>query len=96
MYKCIDDNNNVRCIKKIQLIDTSNVATHIEMIKQEIYLLQNLAHPRIIGLYEYFCSDNNNECIYIVMEYASRGSLSKMLNEQQTFFDESVSGRLFF
>ncbi|XP_055324406.1 uncharacterized protein LOC129578992 [Sitodiplosis mosellana] len=91
VYKCMDDNNNVRCIKKIQLVDASDVVTnaHFEMIQQEIYLLQNLAHPRIIGLYEYFCSNTDNKCIYIVMEYASNGSLSKMINDQQTFLDEN-------
>lgn len=89
----MDSNNNVRCIKKIQLVNASNAVTntHFEMIQQEIYLLQNLAHPRIIGLYEYFCTDNDHTCIYIVMEFASRGSLSRLINNQQTFFDEHVS-----
>lgn len=98
MYKCTDDNNNVRCIKHIQLKDTSNVAvtgTHFEMIQQEIYLLQNLAHPRIIGLYEYFCTDNECKNIYIVMEYASHGSLSTLINNQLNFFDENVSESIF-
>lgn len=84
----------MRCVKKIQLAVTSDVATntqHFEMIQQEIYLLQNLAHPRIIGLYEYFCSDADDKCIYIVMEYASNGSLSKMINDQRNYFGENVS-----
>lgn len=63
------------------------------MIQQEIYLLQHLAHPRIISLYEYFCSKDNS-VVYIVMEYASFGSLSKMIAHRHTkmdFLPEHVS-----
>lgn len=99
VYKCVDGNNNVRCIKQIKLVNTSNAlaATHFEMIQQEIYLLQHLAHPRIISLMEYFCLSNNDD-ICIVMEYASYGPLSKMIaerNVQKDFLPEYVRLALF-
>lgn len=86
----------MRCIKRIKLNNGSEAManTHIKMIQREIYLLQNLAHPRIISLLGYFCSETGYDYIYIVMEYASLGSLSKIIAEQNAkhqFFDEQVS-----
>lgn len=82
------------CIKKIKLVKSSTVLAnrHIEMIQQEIFLLHNLIHPRIISLLGYFWSNDNRE-IFIVMEYASFGSLSMMIGHrraQMSFFEESV------
>lgn len=95
VYKCIDANHNVECcIKRIKLIETTTAAasTHFDMIQQEIYLLQNLMHPRIIHLYDYFYS-NDNAYVYIVMELAAFGSLSTAIayrRTQMSFFHEIV------
>ncbi|XP_031620172.1 serine/threonine-protein kinase nekl-2-like [Contarinia nasturtii] len=93
VYKCMDQNNDMRCIKQIKLNNASDDAAskHLGMIQREIYLLQNLAHPRIISMYGYFCSETDDEYVYIVMEYAAFGSLSKIIAEncaQHLFFDE--------
>lgn len=97
VYKCIDANNNIECcVKRIKLIETTNMAvanTHFDMIQQEIYLLQHLIHPRIIHLYDYFYS-NDNAFVFIVMELAAFGPLSKMIAHRRTqldFFQEVVS-----
>lgn len=95
VFKCIDANNNIRCIKEIKLVNTSKeiAVAHLQMIQREIYLLQNLQHPRIISLYGYFCTDDSR-IIYIVMEYASFGSLSNMIarrHAQMDFLPEFVS-----
>lgn len=66
---------------------------HMELIQQEIYLLENLAHPRIINLHTYFYS-NDGKYIHLVMEYARNGSLSKMIATQAAtnkHFSEKVS-----
>lgn len=94
MYKCLDRNNNERCIKSIKLIDTvkSVAEAHFEMIQHEIFLLQNLIHPRIITLYSYFYS-NDGKYINIVMEYAKYGSLSTLIAgkaDKKQQFDEKV------
>lgn len=97
VYRCIDaNNNNIECcIKRIKLIQTTNVlaSKHFDMIQQEIYLLQNLIHPRIIHLYDYFYS-NDNAFVHIVMELAAFGPLSKMIADRRSrmeFFQELVS-----
>lgn len=92
MYKCSDKNDNILCIKRIKLIE-SKENIHFELIRQEIYLLQNLIHPRIIRLYSYFYS-NDGDYIHIIMEYASHGSLAKLIASQlkkDEFLHESVS-----
>lgn len=88
----MDKNENVVCIKRIKLIK-SKENIHFELIRQEIYLLQNLIHPRIIRLYSYFYS-NDGDYINIIMEYASHGSLTKLIASQlkkDAFLHESVS-----
>lgn len=95
VYKCFDENNSIRCVKRIKLIKTTdNAATaHFTQIQQEIYLLQNLIHPRIIKLYSYFYS-NDCDYIFIIMEYASYGSLAKLIAQQikeDRFLNEKVS-----
>lgn len=69
-----------------------NAGKHTEMIQKEIYLLENLNHPRIIRFLTNFTlrSDNN---FYIVMEYACNGSLSKSLVDRRArvqFLSENV------
>lgn len=69
---------------------------HFEMIQQEIYLLKNLVHPRIISLYAYFYS-NDGKYIHIVMEYAEHGSLSKLIADKtlkNQRFNENVRVQL--
>lgn len=63
-----------------------------DQVQQEIYLLQNLKHPRVIKFLQHFYTTNH---AYIVMEYASNGPLSKYLQEKRerkSFLNENVSG----
>lgn len=94
VFKCKGPNGEDCCVKKISLVKANEATTvqHTDMIKKEIYLLQNLNHPRIIRFLTHFTlpSDNN---FYIVMEYASNGSLSKSLVARRArvqFLSENV------
>lgn len=95
VYKCRDKNNDECCVKRIELILAPNSMpnkTHLHSIQQEIYLLQNLDHPRIISLYSFFYSDDK-KFIHIVMEYATLGPLSKLLAQkvaENGIFNETV------
>lgn len=65
------------------------------MIQHEIYLLQNLMHPRIISLHDYFYS-KDCKYIHIVMEHAIHGPLSKLITDrhiENSYFDETVSAK---
>lgn len=68
------------------------------MIQHEIYLLQNLMHPRIISLHDYFYS-KDCKYIHIVMEHAVHGPLSKLITDrhiENSYFDETVSAQKFY
>lgn len=73
------------CVKRIPLDSSSSVVrTHQKHILQEIYLLKNLKHPRIVKMLEYFTeSFEGKEYISIIMEYAENGSLASLLSTQK-------------
>lgn len=58
---------------------------HLEMIKNEIYLLVKLKHPRVINVQSNFYVYGDNH-IYIVMEYARNGSLMNLLHARRGKF----------
>lgn len=95
VYKCQDQNGNNCCIKKIQLNTSSEAIanTHYEQVKEEIYLLKNLKHPRIITMYSHFSIVGDNH-MYIVMEYAEQGALAALLAGKRmtkSYLNEYVS-----
>lgn len=96
MYKCRNSNGELWCIKRIELSENPMTAlVQYRQIMQEIYLLKNLNHPRIIKMCEYFIGkEGDHLCVSIVMEYANKGPLSTLiLNQKSTglLFDEKVA-----
>lgn len=62
---------------------------------REIQLLRKLNHPNIIRLIEYFFSNNE---LYIALEYADAGDLSKMLDyfrKKKCYLGENVVWKFF-
>ncbi len=59
-----------------------------ENLKREIGIQRSISHPNIVGLNNYF---EDKENVYIVLEYAEKGSLfhylrtRRKLNEEQAF-----------
>lgn len=90
VYKCTDKDGSICCVKKMKVNQSLQVAWY-EQVQQEIYLLQNLNHPRIIKFHQQFCTTNH---VCIVMEHADGGPLSKFLverREQSSYIDQYVS-----
>lgn len=56
-------------------------------LAREIKIQRKLDHPHIVKLYHYFEDDEN---VYLVMEYASRGSLFYRLRERTRFFEKDA------
>lgn len=79
VFKCTDKNGSVCCIKKMKVNRSSHIELH-ELVQQEIYLLENLNHPRIIKFLQQFHTTNH---VCIVMEYAEGGPLSAFLQQKQ-------------
>ncbi|KAI9189420.1 hypothetical protein H9P43_000853 [Blastocladiella emersonii ATCC 22665] len=51
-------------------------------LRREIEIQSNLRHPNILRLYGYFYDSKR---VYLILEYASKGELYKLLKEEGTF-----------
>lgn len=98
VYRCTDVQNRVCCLKKIALVrpNPRTAAYHRNMIANEIYILSNLNHPRIVRLFTSFqMAKDNHFCI--TMEYAVNGSLKQFLEQRHKerdrtrYFTQNVS-----
>ena len=78
-------------IKKMNISVVLNKANNKNIILNEINIQSRICHPNIIQLYNYF-RDKNNSNYFLILEYASKGSLfdyirlKKGLNESNTFY----------
>lgn len=68
-------------IKKQKYLETDS----IEILRREIDIHKDLNHPNIIKMIQYF-EDTDN--VYILLEYASRGSLFYMIRRQKGLSEE--------
>ena len=62
---------------------------HQQEALQEVLLLKQLSHPNIIRYYSSFIE---SEALYILMEYAAKGDLHKIIREKQKsgkYFNEN-------
>jgi len=63
----------------------------MDRFKQEIMILQQLDHPNVLKLYEYFEDDKN---VYLVTEVCKGGELFDRIIENE-FFSEQQAARIF-
>lgn len=65
------------------------IRQNIELqLKREIEIQTELSHPHILKLYSYFFDDHR---IYLVLEYAPKGELFRLLQKIGRFNDQSAS-----
>ena len=64
---------------------------NMERFKQEITILQQLDHPNVLKLFEYFEDDKN---VYLVTEICRGGELFDRIIENE-FFSEKESAKIF-
>ena len=73
-------------------------AKRMEEVKNELFVLEKIKHPNIIQMYDHFIVDKHY--LYIFMEYASGGDLSKHLelfgpfieDECRVWFEQILTG----
>ena len=76
-----------RAVKKVAKKKIKNM----ERFQQEIEILQQLDHPHVLKLYEYF-EDTKN--VYLICEICSGGELFDKIIEKE-FFDEKYASKIF-
>lgn len=76
-----------RAVKKVAKKKIKNM----ERFQQEIEILQQLDHPHVLKLYEYF-EDSRN--VYLVTEICRGGELFDRIIEAE-FFSEKVASKIF-
>ena len=75
----------------IKVLDKSKMEGHMEMLMDEIQTLNTLDHPNIVKYYETY---NDNQFIYLVMEYVEGMPLyDKICKQSNNIFTEHTAAK---
>ena len=77
---------NLYAIKKMKKKDLkkkkiNEMYSAYDMIQQELKILKNFNHPNVLWLHEILDDSEKDDCIYLVTDYHSRGSIGDILND---------------
>lgn len=86
VYKAESLINNKECVLKKIDINSLKPKDRKNAVK-EVEILKKVRHENIIKYYNSFIEENN--CLYIVMEYAAGGDLQKVFDNFTVFFFKS-------
>ena len=78
----------VKIISKARFTRTSDKNYHFESLRAEITVMQRMAHPNIIKLYEVYESATD---LYLVMECCSGGELFDRIKEKGSYSEKDAS-----
>lgn len=59
-----------------------------KQLRREVEIQSHLRHPNILRLYGYFYDDRR---VYLILEYAARGELYKLLREAGRFAEDQAA-----
>ncbi|KAJ2497911.1 spindle assembly checkpoint kinase [Coemansia sp. RSA 1972] len=81
-YLAREKNTNYICALKV-LFKSELIESKIEkQLRREVEIQTHLRHPHILRLYGYF---HDEKRIYLILEYAARGEMYKLLQKQGSF-----------
>ena len=85
VYKAKEiDTEKIVAVKQISI--NNSVLNH-ESILKEINVLSNISHPNIVKYYKYY---EENDRIYIIMEYLEGGTLKEFINDEKNKITEDI------
>lgn len=78
----------------VKILDKSLITSEacLDRVKRELTILQSISHPFVVELYEVFESPS---CIFIVCEYAAKGSLFQRII-QKNMLSEAEAAFIFY
>ena len=71
----------------VKQIPIQNMEKNYKLILKEINVLKNLSHPNIVKYYKFY---EENDKIYIIMEYLEGGSLKDFIKNQKNKINEDI------
>ena len=74
-------------IVAVKQISINNSEANYELILKEIEVLSNISHPNIVKYYKYY---EENDRIYIIMEYLEGGTLKEFINDKKKEINEDI------
>jgi serine/threonine protein kinase len=84
--------NNFYAVKEMQKKRIEDAGASWEIIYREISIHSRLSHENVIKLLSY---EENKEAFYLILEYASGGTLFSLIKKQKNGFDEATAFKYF-
>jgi len=88
VYLAREKNTKYICALKVLFKSQLSKAGVEHQLRREIEIQSHLRHPNILRLYGYFYDENR---VYLILEYAYKGELYKVLQKEERFSEEKTS-----
>ena len=79
--------NDTEKIVAVKQISINNSEFNYDLILKEINVLSSISHPNIVKYYKYY---EENERIYIIMEYLEGGTLKDFIKDEKNKITEDI------
>jgi serine/threonine protein kinase len=90
VYCAVDQRNGqAYAVKRIKITDLIRSATGLAQLEREIRLMRLVGHPNILRLVEVLHVKSNNE-VFLVLEYAEKGSVGDFLERGDPISTASI------
>ncbi|KAJ2487328.1 spindle assembly checkpoint kinase, partial [Coemansia sp. RSA 2320] len=87
-YLARERRNNFICAIKIMYKSELEESKIEKQLRREVEIQTHLRHPNILRLYAYF---HDEKRVYLVLEYAARGEMYKLLQKQGSFSEPEAA-----
>jgi aurora kinase len=88
VYLARDKQQKHVCALKVLFKAQLKKAKVLHQLRREIEIQSHLRHPNILSMHGYFYDDTR---IYLILEFAERGELYKILQKEKTFTEEKTA-----
>ncbi|KAJ2778591.1 spindle assembly checkpoint kinase [Coemansia javaensis] len=87
-YLAREKNTNYICALKVLFKSELQESKIEKQLRREVEIQTHLRHPHILRLYGYF---HDEKRIYLILEYAARGEMYKLLQQQGSFAEPEAA-----
>ncbi|KAJ2116212.1 spindle assembly checkpoint kinase, partial [Coemansia sp. RSA 922] len=87
-YLAREKNSNFICALKIMYKNELEESKIEKQLRREVEIQTHLRHPHILRLFGYF---HDEKRVYLILEYAARGEMYKLLQKQGSFTEPEAA-----